>query len=70
MKEKTTDKCLEYDPKKRYIDERLKEIISLLVDDISVLQNLDKQRWQTKRPLGFQNVPLASKGGKQNVPLA
>ncbi|WP_156778707.1 hypothetical protein [Clostridium formicaceticum] len=53
MKEKTTDKCLEYDPKKRYIDERLKEIISLLVDDISVLQNLDKQRWQTKRPLGL-----------------
>ncbi|AKL96108.1 transposase [Clostridium aceticum] len=40
MTEEREDKCLEYNPKKRYTDEELEETISLLVD-ISILHNLD-----------------------------
>ncbi|WP_091541557.1 transposase [Alkaliphilus peptidifermentans] len=40
MKENNQDKCLEYDPRKRYTDEGLKETISLLVD-ITNISNLD-----------------------------
>ncbi|WP_041719320.1 hypothetical protein [Alkaliphilus oremlandii] len=42
MRDETEDKGLEYSPKKRYIDGELKESISLLLEDVSLLQTLDK----------------------------
>lgn len=40
MTEESEDKCLEYNPRKRYTDEELEETISLLVD-VSILDTLD-----------------------------
>ncbi|WP_090553955.1 REP-associated tyrosine transposase [Natronincola ferrireducens] len=42
MTEESEDKCLEFNPKKRYTDEELKETIYSLVD-ISILNTLDRE---------------------------
>ncbi|WP_198006287.1 hypothetical protein [Alkaliphilus oremlandii] len=42
MREETEDKCLAYSPKKRYTDGELKETKSLLVEDVFLLQILDR----------------------------